>query len=106
MESLPKEKSDKNKNEVSFEKSMEKLEKIVRRLEEGKDSLEECMALYEEGSRLKNYCSEKLKEAEGKWEILKKEKNENVKIPDTEDRKISSVKNGPSSEEEEQSDMF
>ncbi len=105
MESLPKEKSDKNKDEMSFEKSMEKLEQIVRRLEEGKDSLEECMALYEEGSRLKNYCSKKLKEAEGKWEILKKEKDENIKISDTEDKKISSMENSPSSEEE-QSDMF
>ena len=60
---------------LKFEDALEELEDITGRLEEGKDSLEESMALYEKGMALKDFCEEKLKEAEGKWTILQKKKN-------------------------------
>jgi exodeoxyribonuclease VII small subunit len=48
----------------SFEEALNELEKIVRQLEEGRDHLETAIASYEKGIQLKNYCENKLKEAE------------------------------------------
>ncbi len=48
---------------MSFEEAMNELEAIVRRLEEGKTSLEEAIKSYERGSALKAHCEKKLKDA-------------------------------------------
>ena len=48
---------------MSFEDALRELETIVRRLEEGKTSLEEAMKAYERGAALKNHCEQKLKDA-------------------------------------------
>jgi len=45
---------------------MERLEVIVRQLESGEGSLDEAMALFEEGSRLAGTCSQPLDKAEQK----------------------------------------
>jgi len=58
-----------------FEDSLNKLEKIVSRLEEGNISLEESLKLFEEGIRLSRFCNQKLDEAEKRVEILLKGKN-------------------------------
>ena len=57
-----------------FEDSLNKLEKIVSRLEEGNISLEESLKLFEEGIRLSRFCNQKLDEAEKRVEILLKGK--------------------------------
>ncbi len=49
---------------LTFEQSMEKLETIVRRLEEGKVELDEAIDLYKEGLELSKWCNEKLNKAE------------------------------------------
>ena len=75
---------------LTFEVALEELEIITRRLEEGRDSLEESIKIYEKGVLLKKFCEKKLKEAENKWLILKKnqkgevvaEEISNKKIPD------------------------
>jgi exodeoxyribonuclease VII small subunit len=54
----------------SFETALQRLEEIVRRLEDGEISLDESLSLFEEGIRLTRYCSDKLDAAEGKLEIL------------------------------------
>jgi len=59
----------------SFEEAIEELEEITRKLEDGKESLERSMELYERGVLLKEICEKKLKEAEGKWAVLKKGTN-------------------------------
>jgi exodeoxyribonuclease VII small subunit len=55
---------------ASFESSMNRLEAIVKRLEEGDVPLEESIALYEEGMRLGALCNAILKEAEERIERL------------------------------------
>ncbi len=57
-----------------FEESLNKLEKIVSKLEKGDISLEESLKLFEEGVRLSRLCNEKLDEAEMRVEILLKDR--------------------------------
>ncbi len=56
--------------DVSFEKALEKLEKIVEALESGDITLEDALLRYEEGIKLSRLCQEKLATAEKKIEIL------------------------------------
>lgn len=58
------------KKEPTFEEAMERLEAIVRALEEGKCSLDESMKLYEEGVSLVRRCSGVLAEAKQKITVL------------------------------------
>ena len=62
-----------------FEDALNKLEKIVGKLEEGDISLEESLKLFEEGIRLSRLCNQKLDEAERKVQILVKDKEGNMK---------------------------
>jgi exodeoxyribonuclease VII small subunit len=48
---------------LSFERAMEELESIVKRLEDGKVPLEESVAIYERGESLKRRCEELLRQA-------------------------------------------
>ena len=48
---------------LTFEQSMQELETLVRRLEEGRMPLEESIKAYERGTALKNHCQSKLQEA-------------------------------------------
>ena len=50
--------------DLSFEDALSRLEGIVSRLESGQAPLEESIALYEEGARLKTLCEERLKAAQ------------------------------------------
>ena len=49
---------------VTFEASMERLDQIVKALEGGEVSLEESIALFEEGTKLAAKCTELLDTAE------------------------------------------
>ncbi len=51
---------------LSFEKAIEELEIIVKRLEDGKVPLEESVTIYERGESLKKRCEELLRQAEAK----------------------------------------
>jgi exodeoxyribonuclease VII small subunit len=53
-------------NKKNFEQSMERLEEVVKALENGKVSLNEALSLFEEGISLSKYCEEELKNIEGK----------------------------------------
>lgn len=64
---------DQAKGELSFEQALEKLERIVQSLEEGKVPLAELLAKYEEGAGLLKVCGRRLRDAELKIELLKKE---------------------------------
>lgn len=64
--------------DLTFEKALAELEAITEKLEDGKESLETSIKLYEQGLALKEFCDRKLKEAEGKWLILKKQKDGGV----------------------------
>ncbi len=51
---------------LSFERAIEDLESIVKRLEEGKVPLEESVQIYERGEALKRRCEELLRQAEAR----------------------------------------
>jgi exodeoxyribonuclease VII small subunit len=55
-----------------FEKSLARLEEVVKRLESVELSLDEAMKLFEEGVKLSHDCQKQLEEAEGRVEILLK----------------------------------
>ena len=57
---------------MSFEKSMARLEEIVRTLEKGDASLEDALSLFEEGTALIKNCGKMLDEAEQKVVMLRK----------------------------------
>ena len=52
--------------QLSFERAIEELELIVKRLEEGKVPLEELVAIYERGEALKRRCEDLLRQAEAR----------------------------------------
>jgi len=56
--------------EPTFEQAQTELEQIVERLEEGRASLDEALALWERGEQLYAFCREKLDAAQGKVEEL------------------------------------
>lgn len=56
----------------SFEKSLERLDQIVKQLEKGEAPLAESIALFEEGTALVSTCTIMLDEAEQKVVKLKK----------------------------------
>jgi exodeoxyribonuclease VII small subunit len=51
---------------LPFERAIEELESIIKRLEEGKVPLEESVAIYERGESLKRRCEELLRQAEAR----------------------------------------
>jgi exodeoxyribonuclease VII small subunit len=55
---------------MPFERAIEELESIVKRLEEGKVPLEESVAIYERGEVLKKRCEELLRQAEARVEKI------------------------------------
>jgi exodeoxyribonuclease VII small subunit len=55
-----------------FEKSLVRLEEVVKKLESADLSLDEAMKLFEEGVKLSRECQKQLEEAEGRVEILLK----------------------------------
>jgi exodeoxyribonuclease VII small subunit len=60
---------------LSFERAMEELESIVRRLEDGKVPLEESVAIYERGEALKRRCEELLRQAEARVDKITTDAN-------------------------------
>jgi exodeoxyribonuclease VII small subunit len=57
-------------NRLTFERAIEELESIVKRLEEGKVPLEESVTIYERGEALKRRCEELLRQAEARVEKI------------------------------------
>ncbi len=55
---------------MPFERAIDELESIVKRLEEGKVPLEESVAIYERGEVLKSRCEELLRQAEARVEKI------------------------------------
>ncbi|HUH62833.1 MAG TPA: exodeoxyribonuclease VII small subunit [Terracidiphilus sp.] len=63
----------------SFEESLNKLESIVERLEKGDLSLEESLKLFEEGVQLSAACKQEIDAAEGKVQVLVKQRDGSLK---------------------------
>lgn len=57
---------------ADFERSLGRLEEVVRKLENANLTLDDAMKLFEEGVELSRVCQKQLEEAEGRVEILLK----------------------------------
>ena len=62
--------------ELTYEQAYKRLEEIVEKLENGSVPLEESIKLFEEGTKLANFCNLKLNAAEQKFTQLITENSE------------------------------
>lgn len=65
---------------------MEQLETIVEAMEAGDVPLADLLSKFEQGNKLLKVCESRLKEAEMKIELLKKQKDGVAFVPFTHDR--------------------
>ncbi|MGC9223732.1 MAG: exodeoxyribonuclease VII small subunit [Terracidiphilus sp.] len=63
----------------SFEESLKKLETIVEQLEKGDLALEKSLKLFEEGVNLAAACKQELEAAEGKVQMLVRQRDGSLK---------------------------
>lgn len=64
---------------ATFEESLKKLESIVDQLEKGELTLDESLKLFEEGVGLSAACKTELDAAEGKVQVLVKQRDGGLK---------------------------
>ena len=64
---------------AGFEEQLKSLEGIIDKLEKGDLPLEEAIKLFENGVNLSNACKQELEAAEGKVQLLLKQKNGEMK---------------------------
>lgn len=57
---------------ISFEEALSELEEIVKKIDNGQETLEAAVNSFERGIVLKNHCEKKLKEARLKIEKITK----------------------------------
>lgn len=69
---------------ISFEEALKELEEIVKKIDNGQESLETAVNSFERGILLKNHCEKKLKEARLKIEKITKLANSTVVLEETE----------------------
>ena len=69
--------------DMSFEEAMHELEQVVNALESGDVALEQSIALYERGAKLKQRCDTKLKEAEEKVALITQDATGAIKAEPT-----------------------
>lgn len=62
--------SDNEIDTMSFEAALAELEGIVRTLEQGQAPLDESIALYQRGDRLKRHCETRLRDAQARIEKI------------------------------------
>lgn len=57
-------------SENSFANKLNRLEEITKKLENGDCSLEDAVALYDEGKKLADECAQTIKNAKQKFEVV------------------------------------
>ncbi len=77
---LPFEPTPEQSENLTFEEAMARLEEIVRLLESGELNLDETVMLYEEGQRLRQFCEQKLNEAEKRIKMVTLADDGTIKI--------------------------
>ncbi|MDM7923827.1 MAG: exodeoxyribonuclease VII small subunit [Pyrinomonadaceae bacterium] len=68
----------------TFEQSLDELESIVKKLEEGDMPLEESLELFERGVKLSRDCRERLTKAERRIAMLTKDSDGELQIEEIE----------------------
>lgn len=79
------------KKEMNFEEAIERLEEVVKELEDGGLSLDKSLETFAEGIKLIEFCSKELDQAEKKIQlVLKKDEeyNDIEIVPFTEEEEI------------------
>ena len=77
--------------EKTFEKSLDELEMIVMKLEDGDLPLEESLRLFENGIKLSRECRERLTAAERKIQVLIKDASGELVATDLEPDDLGEV---------------
>ena len=72
------------KKEMTFEAAMDRLEEVLRRLENGNETLDDSLKLYEEGIALIRACNTQLESAEQRIRILQVQADGSVSLEDFE----------------------
>ncbi len=75
-------------NNINFESAMERLEKITQELNREGITLEESLALYEEGVKLAKICNQMLEDTERKIKILQISENGEIEEKDFAENKF------------------
>ena len=70
------------KKQMTFEESMERLEEVLRRLENGNETLDASLKLYEEGIALVRACTERLENVEQRMKVLQMNADGNATLVD------------------------
>jgi exodeoxyribonuclease VII small subunit len=73
--------------ELKFEEAMERMEEIVRELEDGQLELDASLERFEEGVRLYRQCLKKLEEIEGRVSVILSDEDGQIRSlePDAEE---------------------
>ncbi|NMA69326.1 MAG: exodeoxyribonuclease VII small subunit [Desulfitobacterium sp.] len=66
--------------EITFEKGIEELERIVRELEQKEVPLDQALALFQKGVKLVQNCNRLLEDAEKQMEILLENPNGELEV--------------------------
>ncbi|MBX7158473.1 MAG: exodeoxyribonuclease VII small subunit [Verrucomicrobiae bacterium] len=98
-------KENKEKEPATFEVAMERLEKIVEEMENAELPLEDILQRYEEGTHLKKFCEEKLKEAEKRVQQIQPDTQDNPVVTETITEKTTLIES-LSVEEEKDEDLL
>ena len=78
------------KKELSLEQAMARIEQILQTLDSGQGSLDESLALFEEGTALVHFCNEKLQQAKLRVKEVM-EKNESNESEEDLSKPVESV---------------
>lgn len=70
---------------TNFEDSIEDLEQIVKKLEEGNLTLDESLEEFQKGIEAYKYCNTLLNQAEGKVKLIVKNENNEIQVSDFKD---------------------
>jgi len=82
-------KDQKKIEKMTYEEALKRLEEIVCLLEEAEISLEESLALFQEGITISRYCRDKLAEIEYRVDYLLKEEQKSLE----KDEPVSPIEN-------------
>lgn len=83
--------------ELTFEQALARLDEIVATLERGDPSLEEALALFEEGIKLKEHCTRLLERAADRIRVLTEGLDDR---PDEQDLALPELRNEDSEGDE------
>ncbi|MEM6916138.1 MAG: exodeoxyribonuclease VII small subunit [Verrucomicrobiota bacterium] len=94
-------------DEPAFEDALYQLESLVREMESDQMPLEELIQNYEKGTHLFQLCEKRLEEAQGRIEIIRKNRNgENVVEPFGDSEPESPTESADEEESKEHGELF